>query len=444
MSAPRRRHRRRTTAALLVAGLACAAAALFGAVAPGAQAQEFSSFDLTGGARGYTMYYEEASGMRYFEATVPEASSLMQAGPIGLGRAAVFWPGPVGGNAGSLVFVLQPDAPEQASSLNYPYRAESRIGDNPPEKTNTDLPGSTMKSSATPEAVTADARVDSSTGDPGTFGPSTATSASRMQDGKGIVESRAVVENISLAGGLVTIDSVVSTATATTDGTASDGAASTTVTGLRIAEQKATIDQEGLHIGEDAPNPVQQALNDAAKQAFEQAGAELIVSAPIKEVDGPNTTVDAGSLIFSWRNQGGYETIRIGGAQASVSAAPGFDTGAVDLGDTDLGVGESFSNESFDTGGVSATDSFDSGGFDSATAPLDTGTAAATPAATPALGSAADVLREEPVAAIRGAIGAGWVVFGIAASALLGLAFKRLADDVLAVRAAACPLSGDA
>ena len=162
MSTPRRAHRRRTTAALFVAGFACAAAALFGAVAPGAQAaQALSSFDLTGGARGYTMYYEEVTGMRYFEATVPEAFTSIQAGPIGLGRAAVFWPGPVGGNAGSLVFVLRPDAPPEANNLNYPYRAESRIGDDPPEATNNDLPGSSMKSSATPEAVTADAHVES-------------------------------------------------------------------------------------------------------------------------------------------------------------------------------------------------------------------------------------------------------------------------------------------
>ena len=446
-----RRHRGRTTAAIFFAGLLSAAAALFGATAPGAQAADLFSFDLEAGAQGYTMLYEEPAGTRYFEATVPEASSSMQTGPIGLGRAAVFWPGPVGGNAGSLILVLQPGAPPDVTAANYPYRAESRIGDDPPEATNTDLPGSTMHSLATPEQVAADAHVENATGDPGAFGPTTTTSLTKLEGGKGLAESRSVVENISLAAGLVTIESVTSTATATTDGAASDGVASTTVTGLKIAEQPARIDQDGLHIGEAGePNPVQAGLNEAAKQAFEQAGAELVLSAPVKEVEGSTTTVSSGSLIFSWRNDGGYETIRIGGASASVAGAPGFDEAAVDLGEGDLGAGDvtdvgtdvgstdsgSFSNDTFDTG----TDLGDTGSLDTG-APIES---AAGLTETPAIGSTNDVLPTQPVASIRGAIGAGWVIFGFAASCLFALGFKRLADDVLSGTGGVCPLDGDA
>src|SRR5438105_10497418 len=114
---------------MVAAGTACAmAGALLWLCGPPAHADAtLSSFGLQSGARGWRWFDEDATNGNQ-EAEVPESSANLANGPVGYGLASVVWPGPLASNAGSLILVLQPTAPPQATMLNDPVLAEVRSG----------------------------------------------------------------------------------------------------------------------------------------------------------------------------------------------------------------------------------------------------------------------------------------------------------------------------
>jgi hypothetical protein len=241
---------------------------------------------------------------------------------------------------------------------------------------------------------------------------------------------------------VIAIESVQSSASATTDGTAADGTSSTTVNGLTIAGQPARVDENGVTIG-DANQPLNAVANQLAEQAFAEAGIEMIVSAPAKEVEGASARVRAGSLIILWDWEGGKKGVAIGGAEASVTGAPGFDSDLdVDLdGDFggDFGAGD-FGGDggSFDIGGEGSFD--DAGSFDTEQPPLadDSG-----------LGPTSEqelVLGGTPAVSIGGTpVGLGQVALGFTAAGLLAVGMRRLSRSVLTESAGStCPLAGEA
>jgi hypothetical protein len=424
------------TYAVLAAGAACAVASVAGLRAGPARAAGLFSYDLTAGARGWSMSYDDPTGMRYGEGTVPEASANVSTGPIGRGLATIAWPGPVLGNAGSLILVLRPDAPKDVTALNDPVRAESRIGDDPPQKTYDGVPGATMATSATPDKVSADSAVKSATGDESTFGPTTTHADTVLAEASATSNASSRIEKVALAGGVIKIESVTSTARAVSDGVKAEGDAVTHVEGLTIGGVAATIDQDGLHFG-DSSAPANAVANQIAKQALEKSGAELVLSSPIKEIDGATATVNAGSLLITWTTPGGTFAVVLGGARAAATAGPSVDDVA---GDVTGAVGDATGTG--DRGGVTDSGLGDTGAVgvdapatgDDSPAPSPSTTGARRPEAT---------LRTQPIAAVSRPVTAGWVALGVLAAGLLGFGMKRLSDDVLAERAATCPLEGD-
>lgn len=426
---------RRTTAGLLLTGLLAMAGGLATWLAPTAQAVELGSFELRGESSGYTFYNDDASGARQAEGgTIPKTQTSLQTGPVGLGLASLAWPGPLAGNAGTLLLVLQPDLPPQTTQANYPIRAEARTGQNPPETTYEQVPGTSLKARATNDEVTALATVQNATGDPGTFGPTQSNAASRLTDAGGVVETSSLVEDVNI-GGVIKIESVRSTARAVTDGTKATGEAKTVVTGLTIAGQPATVGEDGVTLGEQG-QPANAIANQIAQQALASGGFEIFVSAPQKEIDGASANVTSGSLIITQSGDEGTTGIIIGQANAAVTGAPGFDFGGGEV-VAPIDTGNSF------------TPPAEPGFVD--VAPIDSGTidvpATEVAAPAPAPTGGQPVALQPAVGIAEGRpITVGAIVLAMLGAALFAAGMRRLSDNVLAERAAvaACPLSGGA
>ena len=121
MTSARREPRRGV--AMLATGVVCAIGGAFlWLLAPPARADApLSSFRVASGARGWRFFDEDATNGNQ-EGEVPEASANLANGPIGYALASVVWPGPLASNAGSLILVLQPTAPPQATVTAPPTR----------------------------------------------------------------------------------------------------------------------------------------------------------------------------------------------------------------------------------------------------------------------------------------------------------------------------------
>jgi hypothetical protein len=421
---------------MIVAGLVCAmAGGLLWIFGPPAHADAtLSSFGLQSGARGWRWFDEDATNGNQ-EAEVPESSANLANGPVGYGLASVVWPGPLASNAGSLVLVLQPSAPPQATVLNNPVRAEARTGQNPPTTTNNSTPGTSMVATAKADLVDAAATVNNSSGG-GSFGPSHTHALTALLGATAKSASDSLVQNISLAGGVVKIDSVSSVAEATTDGAKSGGDAHTVVNGMTIGGMPATIDDKGLHIGTQ-DQPANAAANQIAQQALGKSGTSLTLSQPTKETKDATTTVTAGSLVVSWNTGGGQIfTVTLGGAQATVTAAPGIDLGLPEgavPGVADAGSG---SLPATGAGAQSLPGGASTGVSTGSASPTALGGAGATAGRT-----ASPSLR---VAGHGALVGTGSVVLGVLATLLFGFGLRRLSDTIFAEPAAAvCPLAED-
>src|SRR5207302_7960760 len=83
----------------------------------------------------------------------------------------------------------------------------------------------------------------------GTVGTVDSSGSATLAQALVTAQADSTASDINLGNGLVTIDSVVSSATATSDGTSGQGKGSTTVNGMMVGGQPATVDQDGLHIG---------------------------------------------------------------------------------------------------------------------------------------------------------------------------------------------------
>jgi len=422
--------------AMVAVGVICAIGGAFlWLLAPPARADApLSSFSVASGARGWRLFDEDAANGNQ-EGEVPEASANLANGPIGYGLASVVWPGPLASNAGSLILVLQPTAPPQVTVLNNPIRAEARTGQNPPTTTNNNTPGTSMVATATPDLVEALATVNSASGG-GSFGPTHTHAVTNFAGSSAKAASDSLVQDVSLAGGVVKIDSVSSVAEATTDGTTSAGDAHTTVHGMTIGGQPATIDDTGLHIGSQG-EPANAAANQIAQQALGKSGTSITLSQPDKETKDATTSVTAGSLVVSWNTgSGSIFTVTVGGAEATVTAAAGTDLGLP-------GVAA--------PGGADATSGLPAVAGAEATplsAGLTTAGSAGSGSPTALTGTGASAGRTASpslqLAAHGRLITSGAVVLAVLATVLIGFGMRRLSDSILAEPAGAeCPLAED-
>lgn len=421
---------RRVGTALVAAGLLCGAGAVGAYLAPPASAVELFSFDLRANATGF-QYFNAAAKDAALDnpgAGVPLTQVSLQSGPVGYGLSTVAWPGALASNAGTLLLVVQPSTPPAAANAaNYPVRAESRTGQNPPESHNNLIAGTDLTTTALNDQVSADAVINKAAGIPGIFGTTQTHSLVKTTDLGGLSESTSLVQDINLGEGVIKIESVSSRATASTDGVKSTGEAVTVVNGMTIGGQPAYVDQDGLHFGEQN-QPVNAIANQIAQQALGQAGFKIFVSTPTKETNGATTTVSAGSLVITQgEGEEGAGTISFGGAAAMVTGEGG-DTSAL-LGETtDFGDSSDFGSGTGSLGDIGG------GGGGGADVP-----------STPAGGGNEQAIGFQPIGSRGKPIRPGAIILAVVAAGLLAFGMKRLSDDVLAeqVRQTTCTLEGD-
>jgi hypothetical protein len=396
-----------------------------------------------------------------FDGSVPAAQSTTDTGPIGHGLAAIFWPGPLGGNFGAALNqinqVCAPPLPvpgvppvcapipqqlkDHSSQFNDPVRAETFYPQAPQDSDYKNIPGVTMNSHVTDGGKTV-----KSFGSLDGFGAAgvgiisnlTATTTNTLTDTTATAEATSEAKNVVLANGLVTIARVFSWAKLHTDGTAATiDQATTTVDGLKIAGQAATVDQDGVHIAGQS-NPAHNQINAALAMALAKSGLTIKLVSTDKSTSGATGSVTAGSLVIQYEDDkeqlvpGGIQNsfaVALGGATANVDASQGSNS---DLGEPPADVAGTDNG-----GGTSAT----VGGLEIPPAGLgDVATPLSSIAPRTRTGAAASL----PFTPILNTFGLAWglVLFAVLAALGVALGLRRLTDDVFAAApaTAACPL----
>jgi hypothetical protein len=284
----------------------------------------FLGYSLSAQASGLQVVEDEPLATTHPEAEseVPQSRANMVSGPLGYALSSVAWPGALAADIGSvLILAGAPVPPDTARKLNDPVRAETRTG-GPASVENDSVPGAVMRATVTPGKVAADAVVDGGeAGRTGSFGTTTTRSTTVLATSSATTTADSRTKDISLAGGVVTVGSVVSQANATSDGRTATAGGRTVVTGLRIAGVPVTVDDRGITVA-SSTTPVDAGV---VEQAMTRIGMTLLLSAPSSSKSGGAVSYDAGSLIVVWKppGWGGTITVLLGGSRVSVAANPG-------------------------------------------------------------------------------------------------------------------------
>ena len=321
-------------AGLLTAGVAC----LLVAAVPPVVAQEaekgagLGSFSLSANAPAVQVQVDDGgrcgrsvAGTAGCEGVVPESVSTLAKGPVGFALSSVVWPGTLAGNLGSTIILAGgSEVPPEARMLNSPIRAEARTGGDDKEVVYDDVPGARMTASAVDDEVKAAAEVAQSAAlGVGTFGNSRSNTRTAVTGpAAAVAEATSSVSDISFANGLVTIGSVRSTATATTDGKTAKVEGSTVTTGMKIAGVPVELTDKGITV-QGTSVPLNKTLSDTVNSAVAAAGMTIALSQPVETKERGNADYRAGSLVFVWQPQPDQQfTVVLGGAAVSVAAEP--------------------------------------------------------------------------------------------------------------------------
>lgn len=333
----------------------------FAAVEPGGSG--FQSLALKATAGGVQVNGDGLTGLAPGSAasSIPLASGKLSRS-VSHGLASIAWPGALAAGAGSLLLLLGPNpcvpgddpvthrpipvvggacdtvAPipqpvmDNYHYLNSPIRAEA--GYPATQHADSGATGAQMKADAAADAASAEAQIGGGMTSSGLRFGTVKTTISLKADGptSAVGKAASTAQNISVAS-VLTIESVASTATATTKGTTSAASGGTTVTGMKVAGIPVTVDGQGVHANGAGPNT--EAATAAAQAALKNAGIRVYITSPTKLVQGGTASFHAGSFVIVWDvDQAGPKNdivIVLGGADvASAASLPyRFDLGAL-------------------------------------------------------------------------------------------------------------------
>ena len=423
------------------ASIALAIANPFGS-AHAASTPNFGSYTVAATAPGFEMYEDEPSANAHPEGggQAPYSTSALSSGGLGYGLSSIAWPGATEANADKVALLLFPktvDVPsgpsvpvpdavtalaqQAAPAANYPVRAEARTGSSKPDST-LDAQGATLKAHADPVLANATATMKSATGQAGfSFGNAETIASTVLHDTTGDASADSKITKIDI-GGVIKIDSVTSTATASTTASDSKSDGSTVVQGMTIGGQDAYVDNDGVHIGKQG-QPANAVASQIANQALSGGGFKFFVSQPQQEVNGATASYTAGSLLIVWLPPGNPSqnvfVISLGGARVSVTAQPGSDASSSVTTPPAPFVPSPVASATPSHGGISST-------------PV-TSSSPTVAAAKP------KTVNASPIAATFDGLG-GQATLGILGSGLLFFGFRRVADDIVDRAPSTCPL----
>jgi hypothetical protein len=400
---------------------------------------------------------------------VPETSAKMETGPQGNGLATVVWPGSLLGNLGSasnVLTFLPPSITALMKNSNDPIRAQTSYPGGPADAT---YPAG-QNTSPVAMASHADAsKVDSSSAvsgfslaglfSVGSVNGHGLTALDGPADAPTAATSTAssFVGGIDILGGLLHIDSIKSTATASSDGTLAKGSANTVVSGVSLVGGKvpATIDSTGVHLASSSTplGAVLNPVNDLLNQVLKNLNFTAVLLKPVNTVSGGQDNAKAGAVVITYSVpanissligmvtakipqipnffQGGVVTLSLGGATANVLASPGF------VAPPSIAVpGVTASGGTGGTGGGSALT-----GSSGLTGTLGSGGSGGASPAPSGGGGGGSLLPTSPIAAFGG-LAPILFLLAMAGAAMIGAGMWKLSDDVLAeqVVPARCPL----
>jgi hypothetical protein len=195
---------------------------------------------------------------------------------------------------------------------------------------------------------------------------------------------------------------------------------------MTIAGQKAYVDDQGVHIGEQG-QPANAIVNQIVNKALVQGGFTFYVSQPQVEQSGPTASYTAGSLFIQWKPpQNDSENvflIALGGSRVSVTAVPG----------TNFRLPTTPTIKSVTPpSSASAVSSSPSRPGISSTPATSAAPAAPKPATAPAVNTS-------PIAATFGGL-AGQAVLGLLGAGLMYFGIKRAATEIVDRPPSTCPL----
>lgn len=289
-------------------------------------APSFLGYALTAQAAGAQVTEDQPTATTHPEAEteVPLAQVSLTSGPVGYALSSLAWPGALAANAGTLLVLAgAPVPPDQAATLNYPVRAETRTG-GPPSVTNSSVPGVVMSASVAERRSASQAVLDAAAAAPTlTLGRTTVAASADLGSTSVVATASATVSDLSLADGAVRLRSLVSTATARSDGRRASADGETVVSGLEVAGVPVVVDEQGVTVDTTVvpPDPT---LAATVESTLAQLGMTVLLSAPSQRLDGGAVSHDAGSLIVLWKPPGTSSdiTVVLGGARVTASAVP--------------------------------------------------------------------------------------------------------------------------
>ncbi len=262
-------------------------------------------FQVSSSGAGIRTTYEQPNlpvpATPSLEASLGFATTSFDSGPTGESTASTLWPGQVVAGAGPQLpafydSYLQPYLGNNTPQLTagpWPLQATSAFPQGP-QSGNQDSGEATMEADSTAASGTATANF----GPPASGGAaalpsgfvsvkSLGSSVEGTVDGQGraVAQASSAVHGISVAGGLINIGTVTSTATAQSDGTTGAVTGTSVISGVTVAGQAVTVDAQGVHASGQTL-PVLGALLPTVSQVLQTAGITLTLTAPTDTVKG--------------------------------------------------------------------------------------------------------------------------------------------------------------
>lgn len=225
------------------------------------------------------------------DSSAPDALTTISAGPSTFARAGVYDPGDLLASPDTLLQLGGFPGYEPGTVPSYPYRIQATSGFGDPEAQSTPAPGLRGQVKAQPNGSFAQAAAGESRA-PGLvgFGGVTTTTTTETDGSLVTVTARTEVTDFDLLG-MLTIDSIITEVTATSDGTDATVSGGTEMGTAMLAGEEVLIDGEGIKTeeGEDTGGLLGGALKSASVQA-----SELLTEAGITVTAGGLVEQDAG------------------------------------------------------------------------------------------------------------------------------------------------------
>jgi hypothetical protein len=277
-------------AARLLALAVAASSFLGGPASPAARAQTRSTLAGVQGralASGVAAAYKPENLLPIaspIDLSSPDALATIASGPSTFARASVADPGDLLANPDALLSLASSDY-QPGTIPPYPFRVSASSGVGEPSAESNPAPGLNARVAADTNGSTASATM------PGLAAPAVATAgsitstATTATDGEKVtVHARTEVNSFNLLG-VVTIESLVTDVSATSDGVKTDVKGSTTISGAALAGTPVTIDGDGVH-GAGGP------LDDQ----LAAAGITMTLTGPVEQEGGTAGQVMAAGL----------------------------------------------------------------------------------------------------------------------------------------------------